>query len=207
MICLYYLNKVKSGTCRLSIACRNQWSVKLQHQTARIIAQKGANVPATFTEHFYNDWIKGKDYSLCYRLIFLTLLCRLDLIFCFSHHVKFTLIKNSSYNKKKIKKWHNSPLCYQHFFFNKEYFSASAGQKQHSISHRWPQIDWQTHFLSLAILVTHTDAGTKTHTHTLHSKDYWDMVLFWEGCRQQRLICEALLYPNLVSNASAFRSF
>lgn len=55
MICLYYLNKVKSGTCSLCAACRNQWSVKLQHQTARIMAQKGANVPATFTEHFYND--------------------------------------------------------------------------------------------------------------------------------------------------------
>lgn len=55
MICPYYLNKVKSGTCRLCAACRNQWTVKLQHQTARIIAQKGANVPATFTEHFYND--------------------------------------------------------------------------------------------------------------------------------------------------------
>lgn len=43
------------GTQTLFTACRNQWSVKLQHQTAGIIAQKGANVPATFTEHFYND--------------------------------------------------------------------------------------------------------------------------------------------------------
>lgn len=67
MIFLYYLNKVKSGPCRLSTACRNQWSVKLQHQTAGIIAQKGANVPVTFTEHFYNDWIKKeKSIDLCY---------------------------------------------------------------------------------------------------------------------------------------------
>lgn len=33
------------------------------------------------------------------------------------------------------------------------------------------------------------------------------MVLFGEGCHQQRLICEALLYPNSVGNTSAFRSF
>lgn len=57
---LYYLNKVKSGAGRLCTACQNQWSVKLQHQTAKIIAQKGANVPATFTEHFYNDRVKKK---------------------------------------------------------------------------------------------------------------------------------------------------
>ena len=77
-ICLYYLNKVKSGACRVSTACRNKWSVKLQHQTAGIIAQKGANVPATLTEHFYNDWIKkrgqrrrgGGAIDLCYSLFF-----------------------------------------------------------------------------------------------------------------------------------------
>lgn len=33
------------------------------------------------------------------------------------------------------------------------------------------------------------------------------MVLFCERCHQQRLICQALLYPNSVGNTSAFRSF
>lgn len=76
MNCLYYLKKVQSGTCRLCAACQNQWSVKLQHQTARIIAQKGANVPATFTEHFYNDWIKmeKKNYRLILESLFFTIL-------------------------------------------------------------------------------------------------------------------------------------
>lgn len=89
MICLYYLNKVKSGACRLSTACRNQWSVKLQHQTARIIAQKGANVAATFTEHFYNDWFKRrkkKSMDLCYSLFFplfiSVLICILAFCWC-----------------------------------------------------------------------------------------------------------------------------
>lgn len=87
--------------------------------------------------------------------------------------------------------------------------SASAGQQQHSVSHRWPQNDRQTHFPSLSIFVTHTHERThaQRHAHKLHRKDYWDMVLFWEGCHQQRLICEALLYPNSVGNTSAFRSF
>lgn len=33
------------------------------------------------------------------------------------------------------------------------------------------------------------------------------MVLFCERCHQQRLICQALLFPNSVGNTSAFRSF
>lgn len=85
IIWLCYLNKVKSGTCRR--ACRSQWSVKLQHQTAKIIAQKGANVPATFTEHFYNDWIKReKNMDLCYAVIlyFVPFYCHLNLCFSFS---------------------------------------------------------------------------------------------------------------------------
>lgn len=94
MICPYYLNKVKSGTCRLSAACRNQWSVKLQHQTARIIAQKGANVPATFTEHFYNDWIKRKKYRFkLYSAPPPEKLCNcFDL--CFSFHLCICSVKH-----------------------------------------------------------------------------------------------------------------
>lgn len=33
------------------------------------------------------------------------------------------------------------------------------------------------------------------------------MVLSCEGCPQQRLICQALLYPNSAGNTPAFRSF
>lgn len=108
MICLYYLNKVKSGTCRLCAACRNQWSVKLQHQTARIIAQKGANVPATFTEHFYNDWIKRKKYRfILYSGFSLSLYHFSDLYFSFrmnvslvKHDIRFISALKETYHMK-----------------------------------------------------------------------------------------------------------
>lgn len=137
--------------------------------------------------------LKGKDYSLCYRLIFLTLLCRLDPIFRFSHHIKFTLIKNSSCNKKGKKRNDITLHCavWNLFFWlpfglvwplyhtsvcqlmtsgtisiKKRLSSASAGQQQHSVSHRWPQNDRQTHFPSLSIFVTHTRTHTCTKTRT-----------------------------------------
>lgn len=93
---LYYLNKVKSGAGRLCTACQNQWSVKLQHQTAKIIAQKGANVPATFTEHFYNDRVKKKKVWI-YAIFSLPSL----FLFCSVLYLSvgaFVLLKLSSVN-------------------------------------------------------------------------------------------------------------
>lgn len=140
VFCLYYLNKVKCGACRLSAACRIQWSVKLQHQTAKIIAQKGANVPATFTEHFYNDWIKrGGKY-------------RLMLYFVLSHYsssnlgLGFFLGATGSERRKDVcKNAHNLcqlynlafPACDLGSFHTLQHWSALWEKKDY-----WP---WTTH--------------------------------------------------------------
>lgn len=90
----YYLNKVKCGPCRCSAPCLIQSSVKLRHQTARIIAPKGANVPATFTEHFYNDWKKDGEGGIYSCYIPLS-------IYMFTHSVGALVLKHCLCSKKQ----------------------------------------------------------------------------------------------------------
>lgn len=53
-----------------------------------------------------------------------------------------------------------------------------------------------------SLTLTHTHSKIKTHINYMGIMQTW----FCQQCHQQGLICQALLYQNLVGNTSAFRS-